>query len=119
MRGGFRYSFRKTSKRRSGRGKGKGLKKHHTRRHKLPKSRKHRRSRRHRRHRRHRRSMRRGGSMQSLTPADINIPGQNTIIGGDQPHVGPNFNQSAGYGFIPSVPALGGSFQPNTQCEQY
>jgi hypothetical protein len=57
--------------------------------------------------------------MQSLTPADINIPGQNTKIGGDQPHVGPNFNQSAGYGFKFSDPALGGSFQPNSQCEQY
>jgi len=113
MRGGFRYSFRKTSKRRSGRGKGKGLKKHHTRRHsrrhKLPKSRKHR--------RKHRRSMR-GGSMQPLTPADIDIQGQDNIIGGHPP-VGPSFNQSAGYGFKFSDPALGGSFQPNSQCEQY
>lgn len=118
MRGGFRYSFRKTSKMRSGRGKGKGPKKHHTRRHTRSHTRSH--TRRHKlpKSRKHRRSMR-GGSMQSLTPADINIPGQNTKIGGDQPHVGPNFNQSAGYGFKFSDPALGGSFQPNSQCEQY
>jgi hypothetical protein len=56
--------------------------------------------------------------MQPLTPADIDIQGQDNIIGGHPP-VGPSFNQSAGYGFKFSDPALGGSFQPNSQCEQY
>ena len=52
-----------------------------------------------------------------LSPADIN--GHNTIIANNEPNVGPNFNTSAGYGFKFSDPELGGSFQPNTQCEEY
>lgn len=111
MRGGFRYSFRKRSKKY----RGKGVK---SIRHKLSKSHKRRRSRNSKKSRKYRKSMR-GGFMQALTPADYGIDGKNTIIASNQPHVGPNFNTSGGYGFKFSDPELGGSFQPNTQCEQY
>lgn len=110
MRGGFIY-LNKSRKQLTKRGKGVKSK-----RHKLRKSHKRTRSRKSRKSKKFRKSMR-GGSIQSLTPADFQA--DNTVIASNQPHVGPNLNIYSGYGFKFSDPEIGGSFQPNSQCEQY
>ena len=58
-----------------------------------------------------------GGSLSSLNPESLNVSGENTIISGGQPNVGPNFNTSAGYGYDFNAP-LGG-VKANTQCNNY
>ena len=112
MLGGYRYSFRKRTKKYRGR----GLSKSHNKRKKSRKiNRKVHKSkyRKTRSKNRGKHSMR-GGSLSQLHPAEIDSV--NKIIASNQPHVGPNFNTSAGYGFKFTDPALGGSFEANTQC---
>lgn len=120
MRGGFRYSRKRVVKGMGLKNKYRTLRRRHNK--KLRKSRRtakrrYRASRARASRARASRKYMKGGSLSALNPAALNVSGENTIISGGQPSVGPNFNTSAGYGYDFNPP-LGG-VKANTQCTDY